>query len=472
MTKGSMFLLSSGALLCRKTLLFIALLLASTSLYAAQQEDKAQAQVQDQTGQSQPTQSQAESETESDSDHLIDGPDGRSGYAEGPPPSEGRDSVVLDLYEDDIDTGAVWKPKRLDGVLDPYWDWKRGLKQKYGLKLQVSYQSLGMWLDDSPGEDDSAAGRFEFQGAWTLTGKGTPNTGMVTFRAEYRDTIWGADIPPSKLSGQIGSAGLIGTGFSDFGWAFRELAWRQTLAGGKVKFATGKISAIGWYNSHALSSPKRGFQNSAMMASNARPFPGRGLGLVVGARLSERWGVVAGIHDANAVSNDNPLDTIDEKEFFQTVEFHYFPTTYDRHRWDQVRVQLWHQDERRNAGIPSGQGVTFVASKLFQDRYMPFVYGGYSDGEATQMEADLGVGLGYGIETKNRAARDLLAIGVNWGRPSNPAYQDQFTTELFYRFQLLKNIAFTPSVQYIKDPIAAPESDDYWVFGFRWRMTF
>ncbi len=471
MKTGSMLLASPASYFCRKTCLFITFLFLSSPLHAAQQADNQQ-QAGQAEAQPQSAQSQSSSETTSDSDQSIDGPDGRSGYAEGPPPVEGRDSVVLDLYEDDIDTGSVWKPKRLDGVLDPWWNWKRGLKQKYGLKLQVSYQSLGMWLDDSPGEDDAAAGRFEFQGAWALTGRGTPNSGVVTFRAEYRNTIWGADIPPSKLGGQIGSAGLVGTGFSDFEWAFRELAWRQTLAGGKYKFAVGKISAVGWYNGHALSSPKRGFQNSAMMASNTRPFPGRGLGLVVGARLSEKWGMVAGIHDANAVSNDNPFDTIDEKEFFQTVEFHYFPTTFDRHRWDQVRVQLWHQDERKNAGVPSGQGVTFVASKLFKDRYMPFVFGGYSDGEASQLEADLGVGLGYGIDTKNRAARDLLAIGVNWGRPSNPAFQDQFTAELFYRFQFLKNIAFTPSVQYIKDPIAAPDSSDYWVFGFRSRITF
>ena len=420
--------------------------------------------------------STTEAESEQSTEKLkeltepADTSDGKSGYASGAPPMEGRDSVVQDLFQDDQVISPVFKIKALDGVLDPWWNTKRKLNENYGLKLQLSYQSLRMWLDDSPGEDRGAAGRFEFQGAWTLFGRGTRNPGTVTFRLEYRDTL-GTDIPPSKLGGQIGSAGIVGTGFSDFKGAFRELAWRQTI-GDNWKFAVGKISAVGWYNGHALSSPKRGFQNSALMASNTRPFPGRGLGIVAGYRVSEKWAVVGGVHDANAVSNDNPFDTIDQKEFFQTVEFHYYPTSFKRHRWDQLRVQFWHQDERKEAGVPSGKGVTFVASKLFADRYMPFVYGGYSDGDASQMEVDLGVGLGFAINTKNRAASDVLAIGVNWGSPTNPSYKDQYTTEVFYRFQLLKNIAFTPSVQYIKDPVASSTSDDYWVFGFRWRMTF
>lgn len=398
------------------------------------------------------------------------GGDGRSGFSQGPPPLEGRDSIVQDLYQDDLDTGSVFKINALDGVLDPWWGFKRQLKENYGLKLQLSYQSLRMELSDSPGKDRAAARRFEFQGAWAAYGRGTPNPGVITFRVEYRDTL-GSAIAPSKLSGQIGSAGLIGTGFSDFGWAFRELAWRQSI-GDRWKFATGKISAVGWYGGHALSSPKRGFQNSALEASKTRPFPGRGLGFVAGVRLSEQWGLIAGIHDANARSNDNPFDTIDEGEFFQTVEFHFFPTTFERHRWDQVRVQLWHQDERTEAGIESGQGINFVASKLFADRYMPFAFGGYSDGGGAQMEVDFAVGMGLTFDTHKRAAKDVLALGVNWGRPANENFQDQTTIELFYRFPLLQNIAFTPSLQYINDPIAAPEETDTWVFGFRWRMTF
>ena len=415
----------------------------------------------------------AEDQTDKPAGAAATDDDGRSGYAEGPPPIEGRDGVTSDLYEDDRETGSVFKIRALDGTLDPWWNTKRKLKEKYGLKLQVTYQSLRMWSDqdDDDAETFADAGRFQFQGAWTALGRRTKNPSVVTFRMEYRNTLW-ADIAPSQIGGQFGSAGIVGTGFSAFEFQFRELAWRQTLYSGRWQFATGKISAASWYNGHALSSPMRGFQNTALLASNTRPFPGRGLGLVTAVRFGEKSGVVAGIHDANAQSANNPFETIDETDFFYSAEFRWALTTRDRRQWDQARLHFWYQDEREEAGVPSAQGATFVVSRLFQDRFMPFVFGGLSDGDASQMETDLGGGIGIGFNTKHRAARDVLGIGINWGKPSNPSFNEQITLEVFYRFQLLQNIAFTPSVQYIDDPLAGEPGEDVWVFGFRWRMTF
>ena len=103
---------------------------------------------------------------------------------------------------------------------------------------------------------------------------------------------------------------------------------------------------------------------------------------------------------------------------------------------------------------------------------MPFLVGGMSDGNASQMEADIAGGIGIGFDTKRRAARDVLGIGLGWGKPSNRSFNEQITTEMFYRFQLLQNIAFTLSTQYIKDPVAGETGDEIWVFGFKWRMTF
>jgi carbohydrate-selective porin OprB len=294
---------------------------------------------------------------------------------------------------------------------------------------------------------------------------------MLSFRAEYRDTL-GTDIPPTRLGSEFGSLGIVGTGFSDFQGNLSELAWRQTVFGGRMKFGFGKISATSWYNGHVLSTPKRGFQNLALQSSNAKPAPGRGIGFVTGFRLGKQFAVIGGIHDANARTTENPFDTIGDKEFFQSVEFRWFPTTFERHAWDQVRLQIWHQDERTEAGVPSSQGVTFLASRLFKDKLMPFFFGGMSDGDASQMEIDLTGGVAIALNTAHRAARDVLGVGLSWGRPSNSAFRDQYTAELFYRFQLVQHIAITPSVQYIVDPAASEENDQVWAGGLRLRLTF
>lgn len=394
----------------------------------------------------------------------------KSGFSTAPH-LEGGDGVQADLAEDDVDVGSVFRPPLLDGVLDPWWKFKRKLNDKLGLQLQFSYQALYQNAGVNLAEDEAAAGRAEAQGMWTLLGRNTKNTGQLSFRIEDRHRL-GTDIPPTRLGGQFGSAGLTGTGFSDFELALTEMAWRQAVADGRVKFGFGKISAQSWYNVHALSSSKKGFQDSALQSSAAKPTVGRGIGAVVGSRLGDSFAVIAGIHDANAVTSKNPFDTIDEAEFYESIEFRWFLTTFERNKWDQVRLQVWHQDEREQAGVPSSQGATFAVSKLFNDFYMPFLLGGLSDGDASTMEADLTAGIGLGFNTKHRAARDVLGLAVNWGNPSDGTLRDQYTTELFYRFQLFQNIAFTPSVQYIVDPATDRGEDEVWVGSIRARATF
>ncbi|MEY8829073.1 carbohydrate porin [Sedimentitalea sp. XS_ASV28] len=384
---------------------------------------------------------------------------------------EGGDSVTEDIQQDDINTGAAF-PIR-GQPLKPWFDAKRRWYDKYGLKLNFSLQTLHQHSNNQTGETTAAAGRAEINGSWELVGRGTKNIGKLTFRVENRSTL-GTEIPPSKLGNQFGSGTLVGTGFSDYSEAnLSELAWRQALMNGRFRFVFGKISAVGWYGAHALSSPKRGFQNTALQASNTRAFPGRGFGLGVGYEFTPRLVAVAGIHDANAKTTSNPFDTIHQGEFLKSVELRYYLSTPERARWDQVRLQLWHQDARVEANVPESYGASFVASKLmFGDRVMPFMLAGISSGGASIFEKDVAVGVSFDFDTTASKARDVLGIGLAWGDPSNSVLQEQVTGEIYYRFQILDNLAITPSVQMIRNPVAYPGKDTITVVGLRIRATF
>ena len=394
----------------------------------------------------------------------------KSGYTQGASLETG-DSVTEDLELDDIDVGSVLRFPRFEKFFEPWFETKRKLNENYGLKLQFSQQALYQFASESSGETEAAGGRSQIQGTWTILGRGTKTPGLLSFRYENRYKL-GTAIPPTKLASQFGSLVPSGTGFSDFGSALTELAWRQTLLDGRMKFIFGKISAIAWYNGHALSSSLRGFQNTAMQSSLTKPVVGRGFGIGGAYEVTPHFIVLGGIHDANASTPDNPFDTIDAHEYYKSAEFRWHPTTPDRRRWDQVRLQFWHQEELKGSGTPAGQGVTFVASRIFDDKWMPFVLGGISDGDASLFEADLVVGLGVGFNTKHRAARDVLGIAAGWGRPSNNVLQDQYTSEVFYRFQLVERLAITPSVQLVVNPAANPKEDKVFVAGLRIRLTF
>ncbi|MFD3191759.1 hypothetical protein ACFMPD_16025 [Sedimentitalea sp. HM32M-2] len=157
-------------------------------------------------------------------------------------------------------------------------------------------------------------------------------------------------MPPSNLSNQLGSGTLVGTGFGDDSSAnLSELAWCQALLDGRLRFIVGKISSVGWYGAHALSPPKRGFQNTALQAGNTRAFPGRSIGGGIAYQFTRKFVAPADIYDANAKTTDNPLDTIRQKELLKSVEFRWYLTTPERARWHQMRVNLLHQDARKQA---------------------------------------------------------------------------------------------------------------------------
>jgi hypothetical protein len=394
-----------------------------------------------------------------------------AGYSQ-EPTLEGGDGVTPEIAEDDINTGGLIESRPLKKAIQPWYNFKKRLNDTFGLQLGFSYQGLYQSANQTlTGLNQAAAVRGQIQGAWTLLGRNSKNPGKLTFRLENRNTV-NQEIPPSKLAFQFGSLTNSGTGFSDFGSALTELAWRQTLFDGRFKFITGKISAISWYNTHALSSSMRGFQNTGLQSSLSKPAPGRGLGFGIGIQPTSHIVAVAGIHDANAKTTDNPFNTIGEAEFFYSAEIRYYPTSPDRWKWDTLKLQLWHQDERVESGIPASTGVTFQASRLFNDRWYPFVLGGISDGNASIFRADLVAGLGVAIDTKNRAARDAIGVALGWGTPSNSFLRDQYTAELFYRAQLTEAFAVTPSVQFFHNPAANPTEDQAVVLGLRSRLTF
>ena len=102
---------------------------------------------------------------------------------------------------------------------------------------------------------------------------------------------------------------------------------------------------------------------------------------------------------------------------------------------------------------------------------MPFLRAGYADEGGALYERSLSVGLGrYHANSKN-----LAAIGLNWSQPSEssfgPDLDDQFTLEMYYRWQITPQIALTPDLQWIDNPALNPEESSIWVAGLRVRLA-
>ena len=70
---------------------------------------------------------------------------------------------------------------------------------------------------------------------------------------------------------------------------------------------------------------------------------------------------------------------------------------------------------------------------------------------------------------------DLLGFGANWGEPNESSFgsglSDQYTFEVFYRFQLAEQLAITPDIQLLVDPPNNPDHGSIWVYGVRARLA-
>jgi porin len=326
-------------------------------------------------------------------------------------PYFGGPDAVENLLRDDA---AVDRPT----LFERWFEWKDGLTEKHGFSFSVDYSAAFLGANESPGDDRASSGMVRFFGSWDLVGLGTKNTGTFVWKVEHRHAY--TDIAPSGFGFNLGYIGLIEPPFSDQGARLTNLYWRQRLAGGRVTLLGGFLDATDYVDVYALASPWTGFLNFAFY------------------------------------------------EYFKHVEIGW-TTAQDRIYLDNVHLTLWHADERIEAAQPSGWGANLSWTAYLDGKWLPFVRAGYADDGGSLTQKSVSVGFGY----QPNPGANLLGFGVNRGQPNEdtwgPGLDDQYTAELFYRWQISKAIAVTPDLQYIRNPALDPDANSIWVFGLRVR---
>ena len=133
--------------------------------------------------------------------------------------------------------------------------------------------------------------------------------------------------------------------------------------------------------------------------------------------------------------------------------------------FDNAHVTAWHKDSV-GPGAAEGWGLNASYQRWVGDKWLPFVRGGYTKDSGSLLEKSLSAGVGY----QPVPMRGVIGAGFNWGEP-NGGGRDQYTSELFWRYQLTKEIALTPSLQYILNPALNPTEDSLWAAGLRVRVV-
>ncbi|MDJ0974152.1 MAG: carbohydrate porin [Planctomycetota bacterium] len=376
----------------------------------------------------------------------------------------GPSSVGGQIEEDAQPSGPRPRICAFDGVLRGYYDWKSYLDSCKGLQIAADYTFLHQRVTDSLGDEEATAGMFRFYGTWTALGRGHPNSGALVFKVENRHTF--TDTAPLNLGFAAGQSSVTGPPFSDAGWILTNLYWRQRFCGGKGAFVVGVVDVTDYLDLYGLINPWTAFQNLNFLTNPTIASPNQGLGAAVAVRPDPNTYVIAGVADANADPADANADVFDDGELFSHFEWGW-NSAPERFIFDNVHLTLWHADRREAAGVPQSYGAAFSAAKFVGDCYMPFFRAGWSTGGASLLRAHAAVGIGRYFYRHG----DLAAIGLSWGRPFGDDVNDEYVSEIFYRFQVTKELAITPSLQLLVNPTNNPDEDVVGLFGLRIRLA-
>ncbi|SLN59374.1 Carbohydrate-selective porin, OprB family [Roseovarius gaetbuli] len=364
-------------------------------------------------------------------------------------------------------TLAATDERQREGALADFRLWKKDFENRTGITFGFDNQVQVLRADSNRSPSNAASNAFRFYTTWTPIGRGTPNNGALVFKIENRSAI-GNRIPTQALGRSFGYAGVLSSTFSDAGWILTNLYWRQRFANGRGSFIIGHIDPGEYVNFNTFSSPWTTFTNLSFGQQPTLAAPQQSLGAALQWRLDDEWAVQAGILNANADPSD-PLDSaekfFDHGETFKHLTVGWSPDWVDRNN-QAVQLTFWQVDKRKEADVKNGHGVSFLAGTRI-DKWRPFLRAGYADGGGAALHRTVSVGTGYDV----RRDKDLLGLGLSWGRAPNNS-RDQYTVEAFYRYDATDFFAITPSVQYIVDPVNDPTTDDVFIVGLRARFAF
>ena len=382
-----------------------------------------------------------------------------------------RPRLSTDEVENTIILDRTANPLYESKLLAPLRQWQDGVAESTGFNWSLDYSALFMGVSGSPGEDNASSGIVRFFGFWDLVNRGSPNKGSLNWKIENRHKY--GDIPPSGLGFESGYVGIFEPVFSDQQNRLTNLYWKQYFADGRGAAVAGFLDVTDFVDVYLLASPWLGFNNFVFSTgSAATDLPNDAtLGLAAGGMISSNIYIQAGITDANSDPTDpfQGFENLTEySDFFKWFEIGYTPGQ-DKIYFDNLHLTLWQIDERAN-GTPDGWGVNVSWQKWIDDTWLPFIRGGYTEDSGSLLERSVTVGVGY----QPVPMRGVIGFGFNWGKPNQSSFDgadDQYSTELFWRYQLTRELALTPSLQYISNPALNEEEDSLWAYGLRLRVA-
>jgi len=259
-----------------------------------------------------------------------------------------------------------------------------------------------------------------------------------------------------------------------------ELAWQQSLNGGKVVVVAGMVRQQNYLDDNAYANSGRSkFLNSALINSEVLPLAQNNFGYNLQWQPVDEWYAMAGGSAGNAPAGFSPWTDFSLDYWSLPFEIGYAPSDVFHLGPGVYRIQPF----AASVNHATGGGLCFdLQQKLGANT--PFGWFGrfgfgsekVSDGAAAQIGTGLVVQGPFKHLFLGRTSNDFLGTGFVWSQPSASTktvyHENEYVWETVYALQLTPFIKIQSDVQSIWEPAYHRDTNHALVFQIQLVVTW
>ena len=381
---------------------------------------------------------------------------------------ESQDSVETTIERRDA---LDYDPTRRSLFPDFYYkmrDWREKMFSRIRLKSSFSYDTLGQAVVDRDSSDSAAAGDLTFSANWLIAGEKYNKPIYLSFRVRHRHAY--GTRSPMELGPVNGLLWKTVDGFNDTGFQVPDLYFSQELYDGRMTLRYGQYGIDTFFDNHSLRSGKRFFLNRIFSKNPSAGFPSYGTGFALQWNDTRNWDFSFGgsnIQSTDALGREEINLSLGSSALFYAVQGGYnFEGISKRNA--RIQCMIWDTEENSEENLPSGRGVSLTfehSGNLETERYVARV--AVSEGSAALVDRLFMVA--YGREIRKY---DHIGVGFGTGRSSINTNRWQALAEVYYRWQVTKELIITPDLQVIVGQGLDHGESMHIVAGIRAGLTF
>ncbi len=380
---------------------------------------------------------------------------------------ESSDSIGWSLHLREILDYDPSKKSILPDFFNRYFAWRREINRKIGLETIFSYYTLTQGYADKDWSMGASSGDLDLTGRWLLHGTKGHRPTYLAFRARYRHAY--GCTAPSEIAAGTDLLWRTVDGFTDAGFQVPNLYLSQGLFHGNLTVRYGQISIDNFFDSNKMRSDKHYLLNKAFSANPTVAFPSYGAGFTAKWQQGEKWDFSFGGSNIQGTDYDAQYVSLSltSTALFVTAQAGYNFNGLGMH---DARIQLmgWQSNDSNEEALDTGNGISITlehAGKRSGERFL--LRYAFSGDDATEIDQMLTTG--WGRETGNQ---DYIGFGAGIGRSTEDNDLWQGVAEIYYRWQVTKELTISPDLQVILGKGDTDEHDFHFVAGLRAGLTF